>query len=116
MWYHLILMGEKYLMKKNILLFGCIICCFILVTLSYQPILAEESIETITQQVKESKNDCDCEKKGIVSIWQFPIICAILHILIKFVERYHLWPIGFPPLLVPLYGLAGILRCNWLLQ
>ena len=30
-------------MKRNILLFGCITCCFILVSLSYQPIIANNT-------------------------------------------------------------------------
>ena len=38
-------------MKKNILIVGCMICCFILVSLSYQPIIAEKSIK------KQMKND-----------------------------------------------------------
>jgi len=66
-------------MKKNILVFGCIIICLILVTISYQPIIAEEPIEQITEQVieyRESKNDCGCDDINIQ--WNFPIICSVL--------------------------------------
>jgi len=66
-------------MKKNILIVGCIISCFILVSLSYQPIIAEKPIEQITQQIKESKNDCGCKDES--SRWGFPIICTVLTIL-----------------------------------
>jgi hypothetical protein len=67
-------------MKRNIILFGCIICCLILVSLSYQPIIAEKPIEQITQQVKESKNDCGCNDES--SRWGFPIICSVLGVFL----------------------------------
>ncbi|MCD4664038.1 MAG: hypothetical protein K8R68_02130 [Bacteroidales bacterium] len=120
-------------MKKSIILGGSILCLFILVSLSYQPIVADMPIETIpmakeskasnldADEIKElytkllelksqSNNDCGCD---MVRIWPFPIICITLYLMIKFVEIFHLWPIGFPPLLVPLYALAGIFNCPW---
>ena len=80
-------------MRKSILFGGSILCLFILVSLSYQPIVADTPI----QQIKEtkvsvskidrfneifnklieikSKSDCGCEDN---SKWDFPIICDIL--------------------------------------
>ena len=38
-------------MKRNILIFGCIICCLILASLSYQPIIAENSSNAIEKSI-----------------------------------------------------------------
>ena len=67
-------------MKKSILIAGSVLSLFILVSLSYQPIIAEKSIEQITQQVKESKNDCGCNDES--SRWGFPIICSVLGVFL----------------------------------
>jgi len=120
-------------MRKIVVIGVSILSVFILCSLSYQPIIADTPIETISI-AKESKasnldvfdikelytkllelksqlnNDCGCD---MVRIWPFPIICITLYLMIKFVEIFHLWPIGFPPLLVPLYALAGIFNCPW---
>ena len=66
-------------MKKSTLIGISILSVFILCSLSYQPIIAEKPIEQITQQVKESKNDCGCNDES--SRWGFPIICSVLTIL-----------------------------------
>ena len=118
-------------MRKTAIIGISILSVFILCSLSYQPIIANAPIENIAI-IKKSKaadvdeikelynkllelksqlnNDCGCD---MVRIWPFPIICITLYLMIKFVEIFHLWPIGFPPLLVPLYALAGIFNCPW---
>ena len=118
-------------MRKTAIIVISILSVFILCSLSYQPIIADTPIENIAI-IKKSKasdvgelkelytkliemksqlnNDCGCD---MVRIWPFPIICITLYLMIKFVEIFHLWPIGFPPLLVPLYALAGIFNCPW---
>jgi hypothetical protein len=67
-------------MKKNILIVGCIISCFILVSLSYQPIIADEQIDAIPiiedTQTTISDDDCGCNDES--SRWGFPIICSVL--------------------------------------
>ena len=63
-------------MKKSIIFGFSILSVFLLCSISYQPIIAEKPIEQITQQVKESKNDCGCNDES--SRWSFPIICSIL--------------------------------------
>jgi hypothetical protein len=120
-------------MRKIVVIGVSILSVFILCSLSYQPIIADTPIEQIVQ-VEESKasnldvdelkelysrliemksqstDDCGCD---MVKIWPFPIICIQLFLMIKFVELFHLWPIGYPPLLVILYAVAGKFNCPW---
>ncbi|MFE3845676.1 hypothetical protein ACFL1L_02290 [Thermoplasmatota archaeon] len=49
-------------MKKNILIFGCMISCLILVSISYQPIIAEKPIIENTKLKKVSLDDLDIEE------------------------------------------------------
>ena len=51
-------------MKKSTLIGLSILSVFLLCSISYQPIIAEKPIEQITQQVKESKNDCGCNDES----------------------------------------------------
>ena len=67
-------------MRKILVIGISILCVFILCSLSYQPIIAEKPIEQITQQVKESKNDCVCNDES--SRWGFPIICSVLGVFL----------------------------------
>lgn len=46
-------------MKRNILMFGCVICCLILVSLSYQSIIAEKSIIKPKEEIKIEEEDCE---------------------------------------------------------
>jgi len=76
-------------MRKSVLFGGSILCLFILVSLSYQPIIAETPIESKASnldvdEIKElynrlieikSQSDCGCEKSKEGG---FPIICLIL--------------------------------------
>ena len=72
-------------MKKNILMFGCIISCFILVSLSYQPIIAEESSLINQIEIRQlSDDECDCNDD---IDWDFPIICWILERLWVFIPQ-----------------------------
>jgi len=66
--------------SKSIIIGISILSVFILCSLSYQPIIAEKPIEQITQQVKESKNDCGCNDES--SRWGFPIICSFLGVFL----------------------------------
>jgi hypothetical protein len=43
-------------MKRNILLFGCMISCIILLSLSYQPIAAKKLIIETNKDIIENKN------------------------------------------------------------
>jgi hypothetical protein len=48
-------------MKNNILIVGCIISCFILAFLSYQPIIAEKQVIKSKEEFNIIENeDCDC--------------------------------------------------------
>jgi len=67
-------------MNKPTIIGISILSVFILCSLSYQPIIAEKPIEQITQQVKESKNDCGCNDES--SRWGFPIICSVLGVFL----------------------------------
>ena len=120
-------------MKKSVILGISILSVFILCSLSYQPIIADTPIETITQvkkskssnldvdEIKElyakllgfksqSNDDCGCD---MVRKWPFPIICIQLFLMVKLVEIFHILPIGYPPLLVILYAVAGKFNCPW---
>ena len=84
-------------MKKSITLGGSILCLFILVSLSYQPIVADMPIETIPMAKKskasnldvdelkelfnkliEIKSQSDCNCYNPTTRWGFPIICSVL--------------------------------------
>ena len=99
-------------MKKNILVFGCVISCLILVSLSYQPIIAEKPlIKSREKIISIESEDCGCNNQG--NIWPFPIICSLLYLMYKFVYEFHLWPIGLPPLLLPIFIIAQLFGCSW---
>ena len=85
-------------MKKNILIAGCVISCFILVSLSYQPIIAEKPIK------KQMKNDnlppnkiCEWLDKKISFWWRmienwFPYFppSFIILIISCFIHSFYL--------------------------
>ena len=78
-------------MKKNILMFGCIISCFILVSLSYQPIIAEESSLINQIEIRQlSDDECDCNDD---IDWDFPIICWILERLWFIIPQFSPFPV-----------------------
>jgi hypothetical protein len=52
-------------MKRNILMFVCVICCLILISLSYQPIIADD--------INNSKIDIK-HKEFILGILENPVI------------------------------------------
>ena len=68
-------------MKKIIVIGVSILSVFILYSLSYQPIVADEPIEQIIQQefeFKETDDDRGCKD---TKYEDFPIICFILEVL-----------------------------------
>ncbi len=69
-------------MKKSILIAGSILSLFILVSLSYQPIIAEQPIIKPKEEViSVESNDCGCSSKPI---WNFPVICSLLLPIVLF--------------------------------
>ncbi len=104
-------------MKKSIIFGGSILCLFILVSLSYQPIIAEKPIIENTKLKKKSFydfdierykelfyrfvnnelsfQDCDCNSKIID---EYPVItCYILAVIniISLIISYGLFELGF---------------------
>jgi len=66
-------------MKRNILLFGCIISCLILVSLSYQPIIAEKPVVKQTEEILIVEDeDCGCISKD--TNWAPPFLCLVIGI------------------------------------
>jgi hypothetical protein len=57
-----------------------ILSIFILCSLSYQPIIADNLTDSITKvdDAKLSDDDCDCKK---INKWPFPLICFYLSLL-----------------------------------
>lgn len=92
-------------MRKVVVIGVSILSVFVLCSLSYQPIIANTPIETITQ-VKESKlsvskiyvsrelhkkllerkskEDCGCED---TTEWEYPIFCGILLLTVQALDR-----------------------------
>ena len=122
-------------MKKSIILGGSILCLFILVSLSYQPIVADMPIETIpmakkskasnldVDELKElynkliemkSQSDCGCGNKVFIG-WH-PILCLLLSpiwIIIATITEI-ITPIMNPPLLYFVIARIGTeLGCWW---
>ncbi len=90
-------------MKRKILMFGCIISCLILVSLSFQPIIAEE--KTIIKPKQEilviEEDDCGCESKDL----NIERICELLHLYsgwltLQFLLCFLLSLISFPYFLI----------------
>ena len=79
-------------MKKFFLIIGCVISLFILVSLSYQPIIAEKSIIEIKKDVNLVEDeDCGCNPYNID--WDFPIICWILEMLWYLIPQFSPFPV-----------------------
>ncbi len=69
-------------MKKSTLIGLSIISVFLLCSLSYNPIVAEEPIIEIKKDVNLVEDeDCGCSSK---SIWNFPILCSLMFPIIIF--------------------------------
>jgi len=97
-------------MKRNILLFGCIISCLILVSLSYQPIIAEKPIVKQTEEILIVEDeDCGCNPK---SLWNFPVICSLLLPIVIFSLYMWAW-FGILPFGNTLDYLIKKLDCWW---
>ncbi len=68
-------------MKKSILIAGSVLSLFLLVSLSYQPIIAEEPIiETQIEDIPIKSDDCGCNNAN--TRWNFPIICSLLGVFL----------------------------------
>ncbi len=73
---------------KNIVVIGIsILSVFILCSVSYQPIIADEQIESIPVV----DNDCGCNPYNID--WDFPIICWILEMLWYLIPQFSPFPV-----------------------
>ena len=62
-------------MKRNILMFGCMICCFFLVSISFNPIIADKNIIETKEEIEINEEDCDCVNKNNRN---YPILCLLL--------------------------------------
>jgi hypothetical protein len=69
-------------MKKISIFLGAVFCIFILCSITYQPIVANESL-----RIKNKNNDCGCYKKVSKLGWPFPIICTLLTIMFRILTR-----------------------------
>ena len=101
-------------MKKSIILGGSILCLFILCSLSYQPIIAEEPIiETQIEDIPIKSDNCGCDE---VFIRWHPILCLLLTpiwLFIAFITEI-ITPMMNPPLLYfKLERIGTELGCFW---
>ena len=100
-------------MKKIIVVGLSILSVFILCSLSYQPILAEKQIIKPREEViSVESEDCECNSK---SIWNFPVICALLYPIAIFIVMWWAW-FGLNasnPLLIAFGKLQDIFNCEW---
>ena len=95
-------------MNKSSLIGISILSFFILCSLTYQPIIAEDKPIVKIKQYNEiiEEDDCGCENK---LDWGFPVICAILYMLQVFSWSIKVVPV--PPLWMMAHLLAEILDC-----
>jgi hypothetical protein len=120
-------------MRKNIIFGMSILSVFILCSLSYQPIIADTPIETITQVKKskasdldvdelkelytkllefksQSNDDCGCEE---TTEWRFPVICTILGGIFLIGLFLWVWTGVGDNLVMSLQIIGDILGCPW---
>ena len=124
-------------MKKKSITLGVLFCIFILCSLTYQPIVANESLDTkldekgvsynnhldkininsIIKLLLRSKilgNDCGCDTESKV-LWPFPILCSIL--LTPYIISTIGWFIFkldiFRIINTIIYVIGEILGCPW---
>ena len=122
-------------MRKTAIIGISILSVFILCSLSYQPIIADTPIETITQankskasnldvdEIKElyikllelkSQSDCGCETVSkITGFWNFPTMCTFLLPLVLFFIYMYLTREKFYNLSLNLLLLGEKLDCWW---
>ena len=118
-------------MRKTAIIGISILSVFILCSLSYQPIIADTPIETITQANKskasnldvdeikklynrlielKSQSDCGC---GDTIGWDFPIICDILFLILLF-GLIIILNVGGPGIIgTTAIVLGKIFNCSW---
>jgi len=100
-------------MKRNILLFGCIISCLILVSLSYQPIIAEKPIIDFKKEIEIAEEECDCLR--------YRVICNLLELIYFSLSLYCYFIydlFGFDPplsmlIIGLLWGIGNNLGCDF---
>jgi len=122
-------------MQKKFITLGVVFCIFILCSLTYQPIIANQSIDNTLGEKTLSNNNqlrkidinsiiklllrskilgnncgCDEESKGL---WPFPIICGILYILSEISLRFGVSIAGPPFLHMITSIIAMVFGCNW---
>jgi len=123
-------------MKKKSITLGVVFCIFILCSLTYQPIVANESLDAKLEEKSVSYNnqlkkidiksifsllfngikkdtDCGCgaDSKGI---WPFPVICISLFLFWAYIERNE--PLGYPwdDMFIEMIMAFGIIfNCRW---
>ena len=102
----------NYKMKNKEIIGFTILSIFILCSLSYQPIIANETIEN-TSFIKDNKKTVFF---GSIR-WNFPFICATLFIvyqILYFIWETWFWWFRTPPILRMLVErLAEIIGCDW---
>ena len=118
-------------MRKILVIGVSILSVFILCSLSYQPIIADTSIENIpiikesktsnldVAEIKElynrliemksqSNDDCGCEE---TTGWDFPIFCDILSIL-RTLSVYAMYILHIPPyIFLPILLIGSLFNC-----
>jgi len=123
-------------MEKKSITLGVVFCIFILCSLTYQPIIANESIDTTLDEKEvsynnhldkininsiiklllssmKSSNDCGCDD-GFKGLWPFPILCTLLYLIAELSLRFGI-SIAGPPFLHMIASIIGsIFHCRWL--
>jgi len=122
-------------MKKKSITLMVVFCIFIICSFTYQPIVANESVDTafdvkdishnnrfekininsiirLLLKGSNSGNDCGCddESKGL---WPFPFICGVLYIISEISLRFGISIAGPPFLHMIASIIASIFHCRW---
>ena len=81
-------------MRKQLIIGLSILSVFLLCSMSYQPIIADEQIDIIPimedTQTSISDDECDCNED---IDWDFPIICWILERLWYIIPQFSPFPV-----------------------
>ena len=99
-------------MKKKSITLGVLFCILILSSLTYQPIVANETFKDKSNQSDIELYDCGCEDES-KSLWPFPFLCTILN-MFRFIGIFIFLVTQDLHFLNSVLDIAVELDCNWL--
>jgi hypothetical protein len=96
-------------MRKSMLTMGSILVLFVLVSISYQPISAENPIELIKESKDILKCDCTCSRSTSLTCFTLEMIYYTLAFIYWFILHIEY----IKSLMENIYDIAESLNCSW---